>query len=192
MTGFDQRLVKDGPVLVIVSGPPGSGKTTLSEKLAGELGYPMISRDKLREEMMRSRGLKRAAPGDEIAGLVFELFFEQIEDLTGKQTSVVVEAAFQYRLWAPRIGPLLDTTRPKIIQCRMPRELLRARYARRIQGDPDRGRFHADDAFLAKLDREGLSMQAYDLSALGPALTVDTSDGYDPALEEIVAFVREE
>jgi len=38
------------PTLVVVSGPPGSGKTTLAHKIAAAVGCPVISRDETAHE----------------------------------------------------------------------------------------------------------------------------------------------
>ena len=35
--------------LVLVTGPPGAGKTTLAEALAAELGFALFAKDRLKE-----------------------------------------------------------------------------------------------------------------------------------------------
>jgi predicted kinase len=42
-------LVSDSRRLVYVSGAPGSGKTSLAVPLAAELGYPLLSKDRIKE-----------------------------------------------------------------------------------------------------------------------------------------------
>lgn len=42
--------------LVLVSGAPGSGKTTLAAPLAGALRYPLFSKDYLKETLVRALG----------------------------------------------------------------------------------------------------------------------------------------
>jgi adenylate kinase family enzyme len=37
------------PTLIIVSGPPGSGKTTLAHEIARAVGCPAICRDEIKE-----------------------------------------------------------------------------------------------------------------------------------------------
>jgi adenylate kinase family enzyme len=42
------------PTLIIVSGPGGSGKTTLAHQLAATLGCPALCRDEIKEGMVAS------------------------------------------------------------------------------------------------------------------------------------------
>ena len=41
------------PLLVVISGAPGSGKTALSRRLAPELKLPLISKDTIKEVLLR-------------------------------------------------------------------------------------------------------------------------------------------
>lgn len=43
-------------LFVVVSGPPGSGKTTLARPLAGELGLPLIRKDAIKEALGDAMG----------------------------------------------------------------------------------------------------------------------------------------
>jgi len=54
------------PTLIVVSGPPGSGKTTLAHKLAAALGCPAISRDAIKQGMANATPGFTGAPGDEL------------------------------------------------------------------------------------------------------------------------------
>lgn len=53
------------PKLVVVSGQPATGKTTLAHALARELGCPAICRDEIKEGMVHAAGGEfEAAYGD--------------------------------------------------------------------------------------------------------------------------------
>jgi len=37
------------PLLIIISGPPGTGKTTLGKRMANELHLPFVNKDSIKE-----------------------------------------------------------------------------------------------------------------------------------------------
>src|SRR5688500_2959379 len=88
------------PTLAIVSGPPGSGKTTLARQLAQAMSCPLISRDEINEGIFHTfdhdLGL---ASKDSVAKLAFDAFFQAIELLLSSNVTLVAEAAFQDHRW---------------------------------------------------------------------------------------------
>src|SRR5262245_30663584 len=87
------------PQLLIVTGRPASGKTTLAHTLAREIKCPLISRDEFKEGYIHTLGTTHNELGDSAAWHIYEAFFETIDLLIGKNISIVVEAAFQDHLW---------------------------------------------------------------------------------------------
>ena len=95
------------PTLIVVTGRVGSGKTTLSTLLAQAVRCPLVSRDAIKEGLVHATG-KSEDPNNEMALRTYETFFDTLNLLLGRQTTVIAEAAFQHRLWAPKLEKLRD------------------------------------------------------------------------------------
>jgi hypothetical protein len=154
-----------GPVLVVVSGPPGAGKTTLAHLLAFRIRCPAICRDEIRE------GIVQAGTPDPELMHSYRTFVGTVTALVRAGVTVVAEAAFQDALWRPLLG--LGTVR--VIRCRVTPEVARRRIEERGPREAHPGRPVAPGGWQP-------------ITAPLPTLEVDTGDGYSPALPEIAAF----
>lgn len=165
------------PALIVVSGPPGTGKTTLAHAIASTVGCPAICRDEIRE------GMVHAGTPDRTMRRAYDAFFDTLGVLLRAGCTVVAEAAFQDRLWRPILSPLAGLATIRIVRCATDSALARARVASRLAADPTRAA-HDDREHLTRPRDPHWTPIALDV----PTLDVDTTDGYAPGLDEIVAF----
>jgi predicted kinase len=172
------------PRVVLLTGEPGSGKTELGLELARALHVPFLARDQVR------RGLYLTAGGwsDEpvpapTADEAVEVFLRIAEALVGNGVSCVIE----YVVRTDRPEDLARITEAAdcvvvVTWCANPaaRRAARDRSDLLLGRDPDAEAERAER--MARVSKE--MRRDFDL----PVLRVQTDDGYDPELDEIVAF----
>ncbi len=166
----------------------GSGKTTLAHKIAQAVGCPAICRDEIKEGMAHATPGFVSAPGDDLTRRTLPVFFEVLELLLRSGVTTVAEAAFQDHVWRPRLEPLLPLAEFRVVGCTVDADVAFRRSLLRREHSPLRVA-HADPGpdDAAEHAQRHLAFDRLSLSA--PRIEVDTTDGYVPGLEEIVAFV---
>ncbi|WP_020576693.1 AAA family ATPase [Actinopolymorpha alba] len=178
------------PTLIVVSGPPGSGKTTLAHEIARAVGCPAICRDEIKEGMVHANPGFTPCPGDPLTMRTLSTFFDVLRLLLSAGATVVAEAAFQDRVWRQGLEPLTGLAEVRIIQCVVDAEVAYARITRRIEDNPVR-KAHVDEGLklAGRVERHNAFVH---LSLPVPTMRVEATDGYQPGLADIVAFINKQ
>jgi len=164
------------PKLVVVTGRPGSGKTTLSKQLGKLLYFPVVSRDEIKEGYVSTFNIRHDELPENTNKIASEVFFRTIELLLTNKVSVIAEAAFQHTVWEPEITRLKKHADVFVIICEIDAEVAATRHLERNANDPMRGFFHGDALRQAEYQAPILEV---------PTIKVCTLNDYDPELKEI-------
>src|SRR5262245_14740356 len=124
----------------------------------------------------------RAAPGDPLTVRTLPVFFDVVHTLVSGGVTVVAEAAFQDQVWAPNLEPFSDLAHLCVVQCHTDPAVARQRVQRRASRAA-----HADASVL---DDATYFDEFVRLAADVPSIDVDTTDGYEPPIDTLVAFIE--
>jgi predicted kinase len=154
--------------LVLVTGPPASGKTTLAQPLARDLGLPLLGKDTIKEALFDSLGTGDRAWSRRLGAASYAVLLAVARELP----AAVVDANF-YSDHGP--GLLQACRRPIEVFCRCPAAEVERRFTRRA---PARHPGHVDHVLDAQL-KAALDGGVGPLGLGGPVLEVDTSGPVD-------------
>jgi len=178
------------PLMLVITGLPGAGKTTLSERLSREWCLPLISRDRIKEGYIHTMGM----PGDQLLGSgnseTNTAFFDVLSLLLDHGISCIAEAAFQHKLWSMYLPPFLEKADVRLLICQLDPHLALNRFLDRGMSDPGRLYFHGDKG--VRLLQSGVKPEpgTWDEPRMGiPTFHINTADGYDPPLNEMKKLV---
>jgi predicted kinase len=117
------------PLLVVVTGMPSSGKTTVAEGLARRLRLPLIAKDEIKESLYDSLGAADVATSTRLGRAAYALIFALARASLDAGASAVVEANFFLEHEAEFAA--LPAHRLVQLHCRAPLAVLSERYANR-------------------------------------------------------------
>jgi len=169
--------VSDAPLLLVLSGPPASGKTSVAEELAAELRIPFISKDTFKERLYEVFGhADRVEDQVERAGLA--LLYSVAGAQLAAGVPVMAESNFDRESDLEPLRRLREQHGARLVQvhCTRSKQKLLERFVGRIH-EGDRHPGHGDDPEDVDEVEEKLDAGVWEpLDLPGELIRVDKDD----------------
>jgi predicted kinase len=173
------------PLLLVVTGMPASGKTTLARALGARLALPVIEKDVLKEALYDSLGTGDVEWSQKLGGASYVLIFAIADALLRADLSLVAEANF-FRGIEPRFAEL-PPHRLVQVHCHAPIETLVERYSSRAPRHPG----HLDAERVDELRARHASGLNGPLQLDNELLELDTTlSSPDELVSAVVAYLE--
>jgi predicted kinase len=169
------------PLLVLVTGPPGAGKTTVAEALRDRVGLPLLAKDAFKETLAGPLGIEGREASRRLGGAVFELQAHLAHELAAAGVPAIVEGNFRPE-WS--LLGRLPPARLVQVHVRAEPEVLYRRYLARS----GRHAVHYDAEAAVEMRDASARGDWAPLPLDAPLLQLDTTD--DPPLEPFLVEVE--
>jgi predicted kinase len=163
------------PLLVVVTGMPSAGKTTVAEALAHRLQLPLIAKDAIKESLYESLGAEDVEASGRLGAAAYALVFALTGSMLADGVAVIVEANF-FRGEHERGFAALPPHRLLQLHCDAPLAVLLDRYAQR-----SRHAGHFDEEKIKELPGRFESGVHGPLELDGELVRLDTTHPVDVA-----------
>lgn len=177
-------------VLVVISGPPASGKTTLGGEISRELGLPLLSRDDLKETLFDTLGTADREWSKKLGEVSWRLLYQVTETLIGAGQSVIAETNFTADPDGARLERIVAEHGCEVVHvhCTAEPGLLLERFAGRVErGQRHPG--HVDEQTLPEV--ESMVASGWPRPRLpGRTYYIDTTNPGDIDRGVVVAGIR--
>ena len=167
-------------LLVVISGPPGAGKTTIGSKIASSFNFAILSKDNIKESLFDSLGYSGRSWSRKIGIASLDVLFLVVEKVVAAGGTIVAEGNFDRRYHVDPINSIIERARCAAIRvhCHASNAVLMNRMdARRSVGQRHPG--HKEDsaqdqlAYVTRCLRDRIWEPD---SIKAPVIRVDTTD----------------
>lgn len=179
------------PTLVIVTGLPCTGKTTLGKSIADYFKLPFLSKDEIKELIFDTIGYDDREYSKKIGKVAYAILFNYANELLKKGVSIILESNFKPEFDNEFFKKIEENYQPKIIQvlCFSDGEVLINRFKDRAEN----GNRHPGHVDATNLDewRSALSAgKCHPIAVGGKLIEINTTNFSLVNTDEIVRFIE--
>lgn len=179
-------------MVLIITGPPASGKSTLGRQLARTLALPFLGKDMFKEILFDQLGWSDREWSRRLGAASMDLLYQTAAALLEAGQSVALEANFYSEWDTPKLLKLAEVSGCRFVQvvCTASKSTLADRYRQRSVDGP-RHPGHTESEQLEETIARLFSGSWEALALEGPVISVDTERLPSAAvLDDIVCQVR--
>jgi predicted kinase len=183
------------PKIIIFTGLPGTGKTTLSQKVAKALNIPLIAKDDIKEIMFDKIGWSDKAFSAKLAHATFSIMDYITEQHLKTGSSIILESNYSPKLASEKFRNWQRQFDCAIVQivCQTDIDVLAHRYADRAKnGERHPGHLDNDtvEIYRAKYLQRMENGEDQPLDAEGVVRIVDTTDFNTVNTDDMLEWIR--
>ena len=178
------------PTLIIISGPPGTGKTSLGKLLSDRYSIPFISKDDLKEILFDSLGWSDREWSKKVGTAGYSLLYYMTKQLLLKDQFLIIESNFHSQFDTPILKKILENAHASCLEIYLScnGDILLERFQKRA-ANPSRHPGHVDQENLDEYKKMLQKGKGDKLELGGKVIEIDTTqfspDTFTPVFEEI-------
>ncbi|MEK7633132.1 MAG: AAA family ATPase [Patescibacteria group bacterium] len=176
------------PTLIIITGHPGTGKTTLAHRLSKELNLPVLSKDEIKEVLFDVLGWTDVSWSKQISAASYRVIDHVMKELLTVGGGAIIESNFLVEFDSERIEALIRNYSIAPVQILLySKEDVRAKrfHERRTSGNRHAGH-HDLDQFQKNQDHD----RRIPLMISAPRIEIDTTDFEKVDYAELLNEIR--
>jgi len=179
-------------MVVVVTGLPGAGKSTIARCLRDALAWPLLAKDAIKESLFDSLGWSDRAWSKRVSVASYDLMFRCAAELLRVQVNCILEGNFRWSENEHHFAHLTAEHAPTFVQvfCSASQPVLQARLRARATDAAARHPGHVDAASLAELEAELCERPPTPLPLSGPLVRFDSTSPAAPQADIVAQVLR--